>query len=154
MKFLLAACLAVLSSPAWAQVGVGAGIGPDFSGQDARKKKTQAAEDAPLAKALDLALGATIWANVAISSSGPVAEMTRLVAEGYYKLELIQLVLMSAQAHQPLKRALEKRKKGAALFEIAAEYKLDYDKLYEEALAVEELVDGEYLPRFYKAKKP
>ena len=40
----------------------------------------------------------------------------------------------------------------AKLAEISKEYKLDYDALYEEALALEELVDKEYLPRFLERK--
>lgn len=110
------------------------------------KRKKQDAP--PLALALDLAFGTTIWTQVKISSAGPVVELTQLVKEGYYKLEIIQLVLISSRADSPLKDVLEKRKKGAKLARIAADYKLDYDKVYESALAIEEIVDREYLPRF------
>lgn len=100
-----------------------------------------------VALALDLALGATIWAEVKISTMGPVYELTRLSRQGYYKLELIQIVLLSAQGKTTLKKTLEKRKKGATLADIAKDYMLDYDELYEAALAIEEIVDRQYLPR-------
>ncbi|MBI5631187.1 MAG: hypothetical protein HY921_09930 [Elusimicrobia bacterium] len=106
----------------------------------------------PLALALDMAFGPAVWAEVKISTTGPVAELSGLVKEGYYKLEIIQLVLMSVQARRPLKEAVKKRSDGAKLSDIAAGYKLDYDKLYDSALAVEALVDKEYLPRFPEPK--
>ena len=102
----------------------------------------------PLALALDLAFGATLWTEVKVSTHGPVADMTKLIKEGYYKLEIIELVLMSSQGRRPLKETLKKRKEGARLSEIAVQYRLDYDKVYESALAVQEIVDREYLPRF------
>ena len=120
---------------------------------DPPKPKTKLRQEAPpVALALDLAFGATIWAQVAVSTAGPIIDLSRMVREGYYKLEIIQLVLISAQAGRPLKEVLEKRKKGAKLARLAADYKLDYDKLYESALAIEELVDKEYLPRFPERK--
>lgn len=106
-------------------------------------------EPAPLALALDLAFGPTVWAEVKLStSSTPKIELTRLVRQGYYKLELIQLIMLSAEGRKTLKETLERRKKGAKLVEIALAYRLDYDRLYESALAVEEIVDKQYLPRF------
>ncbi|MBI4375630.1 MAG: hypothetical protein HY549_04180 [Elusimicrobia bacterium] len=111
-------------------------------------KKRKGKDNPPLALALDLAFGPTVWAQVQISTAGPVVELSKLVKEGYYKLELIQLILMSSQSKRPLKELLEKRRKGAKLAEIAWDLGLDYEKLYGSALAVQELVDKEYLPRF------
>lgn len=107
---------------------------------------------APVALALDLALGPTIWARVEVSTSGQVVDITRLVGQGFYKLEIIQLVLISAEAKVPLKKTVERRKKGAKLSEIAAEYKIEYAPLYERALGVQEILDSEYLPRLYRKK--
>lgn len=102
----------------------------------------------PIALALDLTFSATFWNEVQVSTMGAVADLTELSRAGCYKLEIIQLVLMSRQGHQPLAKTFEKRRKGAALESIAAGYGLDYDKLYESALAVQEIVDRDYLPRF------
>lgn len=107
---------------------------------------------APVALALDLALGATIWQRVEVSTSGPIVDITRLVRQGFYKLEIIQLILMSAEAGKPLKKAVERRREGAKLSEIAAEYKIEYEPLYERALAVQEIIDKEYLPRLYRKR--
>lgn len=105
-------------------------------------------EPAPLALALDLAFGATVWQEVRISTHGPVGDLTKLVRDGHYKLELIELILMSARGHRALRDTVKKRGEGARLSRIAADYGLDYDEVHESALAIEELVDREYLPRF------
>lgn len=118
------------------------------SDKEKADEKKPKEDPAPLALALDLAFGATVWAQVRLSTAGPVIELSRLVRQGYYKLEIIQLVLLSAEANKTLKQTLEKRKKGAKLAEITKDYRLDYDRIYEAALAIQELVDREYLPRF------
>lgn len=107
----------------------------------------------PVAGAIDLALGATIWANVRVSTAGAALDITSLLGQGFYKREVIELVLLSAESRSGLFQNAEKRRKGEKLSEIAKDYKLDYDKVYEAALAVEELVDREYLPRLYKRRK-
>lgn len=116
------------------------------SPEELRKIKDKAP---PVALALDLAFGPAVWAEIKISTMGPVHELTRLVRQGHYKLEIIQLVLLSAKGKKTLKQTLEKRgKKKMALAAIAKDYKLDYDELYEAALAVQDIVDRQYLPRF------
>jgi hypothetical protein len=121
-------------------------VSPSLLSPDRQDQGERASE--PLAQALDLALGATVWAQVRISTAGPAADLSRLVRSGFYKLELIQLVLMSAETGKPLQKTVEKRRKGAGLGAIAKDYGLDYDRIYEAALAVQETVDREYLPRF------
>lgn len=111
-------------------------------------EKPEAPGPAPIAEAIALAVGATTWAEVKISTEGPVMELTRLNLAGYYKLELIQLVLLSARGKKTFKEAVEKRGKGASLRAMSEEWGVDYDKLYESSLAVEEIVDSQYLPRF------
>lgn len=105
-------------------------------------------EPAAVAQAVELAFGTTVWADVKISTMGPVVDLSRLYHDGFYKLELIQLVLMSAQANQTLAQTVAKRRKGERLSNIAFDYDLDYDALYEQALAVQDFVDELYLPRF------
>lgn len=107
-----------------------------------------AAPPSPQARAVALAFGATTWAEVSVSTMGPVFDLNRLVGQGFYKRELIELVLMSAAAKRPLEQAAEKRRKGARLRAIALDYNLDYARIVERALAVEEAVDKRYLPLF------
>lgn len=151
MKAAFVAALAAFSAfgaaLAHAQIDIGAGVGPDLFNYADRKREKRAAP--PIALALDMAFGPTVWTQVQLSTAGPVVEMSKLVREGYYKLELIELILMSAQAGQPLKKTLEKRKKGEKLSQIALDYRLDYDKVYESALIVQGLIDKEYLPRIH-----
>ena len=141
----LLAGLWLAAAPAAAQ-GISLGPSPDLWSSSRDKKESL--EPEPVAQALDLAFGATVWAQVRISTMGPVVDLTRLVRSGLYKLELIDLVLICAESGRPLQKAVEKRRKGAALAAIAKDYGLDYDRVHEAALAVEETVDREYLPRF------
>lgn len=145
MTTLLAGLWLAAASPGAAQ-DLGVGPAPDLWALHKNAKEDLSPE--PLAQALDLAFGAAVWARVQISTAGPVLELSRLVRGGFYKLELIELVLMSAQTGQPLHRAVARRRKGAKLSAIAKDYGLDYDRLYDSALAVQEVVDREYLPRF------
>ena len=137
MKSLLAA-LVLFGAVSWSSA----------QGLEWRRPKRQKEDPPPLALALELTFSATFWNEVHISTMGAVADVADLVRAGCYKLEVIQLVLMSQQGHQPLKKTFEKRKKGAELESLAAEYRLDYGRLYEQALAIQEIVDKRYLPRF------
>lgn len=105
-------------------------------------------EPTPLGQALTLAFPTTFFAEVKISTAGPVVELSRLNREGFYKLELIELLLMSRKAGKPLQAGVERRRKGDTLRAIAVSWGLDFDALYDAALAVEELVDRDYLPRY------
>jgi hypothetical protein len=113
-----------------------------------RRNPAPKEEPAPVALALNLTFSTTFWQEVQISTMGPVSDLSRLSKQGFYKLEIIQLLLMSHEGHQALGKTVAKRKKGAALADIAADYHLEYDKLYESALAVQEIVDKQYLPLF------
>lgn len=141
LLFLLMFCASGVSAQAF-----GVGAGPDLFAYNA-KKRQERRRAPPLALALDLALGTSVWAEVQLSSAGPVLEVTGLVREGFYKREIIELILLSAKARRPLKQTVEKRRKGDKLSKIALDYGEDFDQLEGAALAVEELVDREYLPR-------
>ena len=103
---------------------------------------------APVALAVEKAFGPAFWAEVKLSTSGPVADMTRLSRQGFYKVELIELVLLSARSLRPLKTLAEKRRKGASLSELALSHRQDPERLHGTALAVAEIVDRDYLPRW------
>jgi hypothetical protein len=123
-------------------------LGPPPDLLSPSRRSAERTDPEPLAQALDLAFGTSTWARVQISTAGPVADLSALVRGGFYKLELIELTLMSAQAGRPLRKAVERRRKGAKLSSIAKDYGLDYARVYDSALALQELVDREYLPRF------
>jgi hypothetical protein len=113
-----------------------------------RRAKKPKDEPQAVAQAIDMAFSSATWTTIKISTSGPVVELSRLVTQGYYKRELITLVVTAARAKKPFQEVVAKRRKGAALEEIAVGYGLDYDQVYEAALAIEEIVDKQYLPRF------
>ncbi len=108
--------------------------------------------EAPLALALNLAFGTTVWTQVQVSTAGPVADVTRLVYEGYYKREIIEMIVMSADARRPLKEVLAMRHEGRELSSIAATLGLDADAEEDAAIRVEDVVDRDYLPLFPEHK--
>ena len=137
--------IALLLALMWAAPAQAAPAEPAAVFSDERKSKD---EPVAAAQAITLAFGATFFAEVKISTAGPVTDLSRLAHEGFYKRELITLLLLSAKAKKPLQDSVALRKKGKTLRAIALSYALDYDGIYEAALAVEELVDRAYLPRF------
>jgi hypothetical protein len=141
----LLALVWLAAAPAAAQ-GLSLGPSPDLWASPRGGKEDL--EPEPVAQALDLAFGPEVWAKVKTSTMGPVVDLTRLVRAGFFKQELIDLVVICAEAGRPLGQAAQRRRKGAALADIAREYGVDYDRAHEAALAVEETVDRELLPRF------
>jgi hypothetical protein len=146
---LLAVVLAA-AAPSRAQ------LTPDLNHQDDAAliralDKDKKAHDEPtaVAQSLALAFGATFFNEVRISTNGPVIDLSRLSHEGFYKLELIELLLISSKAKKPLSELAAMRRKGKALRTIAFSSGVDYDKIYDSALAVQEIVDRDYLPRFH-----
>jgi hypothetical protein len=140
---LLLAALLLSAAPASAQQV------RDFS----RRRAAAPVEASPVALSLNLAFSTTFWQEVQVSTAGAVSDLSLLSKEGFYKLEIIELVLLSRQGHQPLKTTVEKRKKGESLADIAAAYRVDFSKLQEAALAVQELIEERYLP-LYPEKRP
>ncbi|MBI5623274.1 MAG: hypothetical protein HY924_05810 [Elusimicrobia bacterium] len=146
MRLELAAFLALLAAPACGQEGLGLGLDLQGLGLGAKAGRQDARQPA-VAAAIESAFGPEFWTKVSVSSAGPAADLTRMTREGCYKLEIIQLLFIAAESGKGLKAVLAKRKQGAKLAALAKEYGLDYDRLYERALAVEEIVDRDYLPR-------
>ncbi len=105
-------------------------------------------EPQAIAQAIAMAFSSATWTAIKISTSGAVIDLSRLAREGYYKRELITLVVTAARAKKPLQELVAERRKGASLERIAQSRGLDYDQVYDSALAIEEIVDKEYLPRF------
>ncbi|MBI4679387.1 MAG: hypothetical protein HY748_17565 [Elusimicrobia bacterium] len=142
-----AALAALIAAPALAQEGVGLGLDLQALGLGP-KARTHLGRMPPVAAAIENAFGPEFWAKVAVSSAGPAADLSRMAREGCYKLEIIQLLLLSVESGKGLKAVLAERKGGAKLAKIAKDFGLDYDRLYDRALAVEEIVDRYYLPRY------
>lgn len=106
-------------------------------------------EPVDYAQAISLAFGATFFTQVQVSTSGAVVDLSRLARQGFYKRELIELLLMSAKSRKPLRELAELRaKKKKSLRDIASSSGVDYDAVYEAALRIETTVDQDYLPRF------
>lgn len=103
---------------------------------------------APNAQAIALAFSSTFFHEVQVSTMGAVVDLSRLSYRGFYKLELIELLLLSSRAKKPFPALAERRAKGEALRALAVSHGVDYDRLYDAAVAVEEIVDRDYLPRF------
>jgi len=130
---------------------------PQTSTATARAEEPQAVfspairlKDEPVhyAQAISLAFGATFFTEVRISTSGAVTDLSRLAHDGFYKRELIELLLISAKGRKPLADLAKRRKKGEALRAIAKSCGVDYDAVYAAALDIESYVDDDYLPHF------
>ncbi|MBI4347539.1 MAG: hypothetical protein HY553_11835 [Elusimicrobia bacterium] len=136
--------LAAFLHPASAQVGVGAGIGPEAFVQGERTVREQM-PILPLALAASLAFDATTWTTVGVSTV-PAKDLSALLKRGYYKLELLQAVLVASRAKASLKEVTAAHDKGQSLREVAQAKGLDFDSVYGEALAIDKRVIDELLP--------
>ncbi len=142
--------LALLASglsgePARAAVDVGAGLGPDMFAYRARRVPHQTPAH-PIAMALEDLFGERLWESVEISTNGPAFDISHVMRRGYYKLEVIQLILMSVEAELTLAHAFKRREKGVPLSELAGSLGLDFEDIYEKSLAVQKRLDEEFLP--------
>ncbi|MBI4425918.1 MAG: hypothetical protein HY554_19465 [Elusimicrobia bacterium] len=138
------AILLLSVAPAWGQMEVGTGIGPEavlYAERGAR----QLPPAIPLALATSLAFDTTTWAGLHVSSV-PAHDLTRLIRRGYGKLELLEAVLIAAKAGVALTEVTEPHDKGKSLREVAKDRGLDFDPLYEEALRVDQRLVDELLP--------
>ena len=132
------------AAPAAAQVGVGTGIGPEAFVQGDRVLRENL-PILPIALATSLAFDATTWAAVQVSTV-PAKDITGLYKRGYYKLELIQAVLVASRAKTSLKDITAAHDKGQSMRELAMSKGLDFDALYDEAIRVDQRVVDELLP--------
>jgi hypothetical protein len=95
--------------------------------------------------ALGLALASSFkrstWEKVGISTTTPAADMDRLLAAGFYRLELVQLILLADQLGARLSElTIQRRKVKKTLREIAESAHVDYDAFYEDSLKTAERV--------------
>lgn len=137
---LLYAFLCFPLPPLFGQVDFGVGVGGDVFGGEKKKKPPKTAVD-PFAQVTALAFDATTWMTLQVSTEAAAKDLTRLIHDGIYRQELLELVLMASQAQKPLKDLVKKREKGKKLEKLAEELKLDYDALYEQALRLRAKID-------------
>jgi hypothetical protein len=142
MKKLLVLALLFCAASAAAQVDE-----TDFFGAVRRSRKPKD-EPQAVAQAVEMAFSSATWTAVKISTMGAVVDLSRLVREGFYKREVITLVVTAARANRPLSELADQRRKKKTLAQIAHGYHLDYDGIYETALSIEKIVDEQYLKRF------
>lgn len=139
LSLCAAACL--LAAPAAAQGEAGAALTPDASFFGDQAKASTDAAHTPLALAVSLAFDATTWAAVGVSS--PSVDVPELLARGYYRLEVIELVLMAKAAGKRLLDLRTRRTKdGRTLRQLAEECGLAYEAVSDEAHALSAVVDA------------
>lgn len=126
--------------PACAQVDLGASVGPETFLPGAKVRREPRPEVLPMPQALVLAFGPQALASVGLSTA-PARDLTHLAYRGFYKLELIQLILMSRGSAKPFKEIVKTREEGKSLEAMAGSLKLDYAGLYEEALGIDAEVE-------------
>ncbi|MBI3299147.1 MAG: hypothetical protein HYZ75_13345 [Elusimicrobia bacterium] len=143
LTLTLAAALAVLASPARAQLETGIGVSPDAGlfALDAPASTQPAAT--PLALALALAFDATTWAAVGVSTEATPGAMAELLARGYYRLEILQLTLLARGSGERLLDLRTRRTKdGRTLRALAEAAKLPYDQTLDRAEELAAVVDA------------
>jgi len=154
---LLSSFFLLLAAPAGAQFGAGAGVGPDFMSERSSDSVAVArAASTPLALALSLSYDSTTWAQVGVSTAAPAAELARFVVRGFYKLELIEMILIAKRSGKTLSYLSTRRDKGETLRKIAESFSLDFDGLYDQSVQDDRLVASrlEGLWRVTPLKKP
>jgi len=129
----------------------GLGLGPDpalLSGTAA--KKAAEPDMTPMAMGLSLVFDTTTWSEVKVSTADPARVMAKLLRQGCYRLEIIQLVLMARGSGKALAELTAKRKDGkTTLRDLSRELGIDYDPLVERArvLAAQVEAEMEYVSR-------
>ncbi|MBI5201188.1 MAG: hypothetical protein HY925_06350, partial [Elusimicrobia bacterium] len=140
---ILLSILLAAAAPAAAQVGVGTGIGPEAFLQGDRVQRENLPV-LPIALAASLAFDATTWASIELSTV-PARDLSNLFKRGYYKLELLQAVLVASKAKTTLKEIVAAHDKGKSMRELAHAKNLDFDAVYDEALKLDKRVVEEFL---------
>lgn len=147
-KASLVIFLAFAAAPsARAQVDVGTGIGPEQLGLGDPRPSREKPSVLPLALAASLVWDATTWTRLELSTStAPAEELTSLIQKGYYRLELLQIVLIAEKAGKPLSSVTELREKGKGLRELASSLGADFDSIYDRSLELDRRIEADILP--------
>lgn len=136
-RLRLALLLAGLTASASAQT-----VAPDA--RFLERRRTPLSKPTPLALSIALSFDEDTWRAVEVSTAGavvPAAELARLMNAGIYRLELVQMILMAREGGSSLEALVKRRAKGEPLRDIARGLSVDYDVLYDRALAKAEAVE-------------
>lgn len=106
------------------------------------KSKKKRNKLTPMSLAITLVFDSNTWSKIGVSTSAPVGEIASLLGAGYYRLELLQLILMADRSgkHISLLTA-DRAKEKKSLRQMAKEFGLEYDSLYDEAVSLSRKVD-------------
>lgn len=123
------------------------GIGPDtFAGGPKEEKETRP-DIQPFARALTLYFNSLTWTQIGISTASPAKELTDFMYHGYYRQEIIQLILMSKESGKSFKEFARERKKEKRFEEIAGKAKIDFSDIVERSIEIRKIIDAKFLPR-------
>lgn len=148
-RLVLALCLLAGSSPAGAQVFLGAEVGPDsFLKGDSVRVDTSGEDAFSWALTAEIS-SATLYA--VFESTTPEREILRYLRGGVYRQELAALLLLSERKGVPFKRLAEELPKAGGLRGLAKNHGADAMALFKEAGALKAAAD-ERMPLFLPVK--
>ncbi|MFH2201865.1 MAG: hypothetical protein ABIJ96_02005 [Elusimicrobiota bacterium] len=135
-RFLIPAlvCLCAAAADAAAQPAAPAEEAPvSFFGE--RKKDPPKPQPTPTTLAISLSFSSATWAAVGISTDAPHVEIARLLHRKRYRFELIQMILLAEAAGKSFDYVDARHDKKMRLRDLAQEFGVDFDSLYERAVA-------------------
>lgn len=135
LLWMLASLTGSLVPSGWGQISVGTEVTPAAFSRS-KKEKLERPLIHPFAQALAEHWQQATWIQMGLSSSSIREDLTQLFYRGFYRLELIQLVLMAKETSQKLENLLQERRRRARLSEIAEKNHLQYPAIYENALQI------------------
>jgi len=129
------------------------GAGPEAFGLEEEKDR-RPPPAAPLPLAVSLALDATAWARVGVSTAAS-ADVAALMGRGYYRLEILQLALLAERSGKRLSELTQRRDKDESLRDIAKSLSVEFDEVYDRAQALARGVEArlERLDRVWAGRR-
>ncbi len=100
---------------------------PDEENEEVMQTKTSLA--------ISLSFSSSTWAAVGISTSAPHLDMAQLLRKKYYRLEVVQMILMAERSGKKLRELAKLHVKDKTLRSIAGDLGLEYDTVLEDAIA-------------------
>ncbi len=85
--------------------------------------------------AVSLSFSSATWAAVGISTSAPHRDMAKMMHNRYYRLEVVQMILMAERSGKKLKEIARLHVKKKTLRDIAGDLDLKYETVLEDAIA-------------------
>lgn len=104
-----------------------------------KKKKNQLT---PMSLAITLVFSSQTWSAIGVSTAAPAEDIAVMFGDGHYRLEILQLIVMAKRSgkHISLLTA-DRAKEKKSLRQMAKEFGLEYDSLYDEAVSLSRKVD-------------